>query len=187
MDFNFNYERKNWGLLVFKAQDLRDHNSSNNFALAMFYKTLPVGKRFIITPYFGAVLDQSRSIADKGSDVIGILTTAFKVHPHFTIDNSIIFSDLMLERRSLDWVNRLRFLYVKNHLDLTLLLWHNNKIFDSSGYFSGGLHLAFSRLRVSSRIDLGIGLTGVVMMQSSDRQAYPKKNGLLFSMSVVLH
>lgn len=187
MDFTFNYERRDWGLFVFKALDLHDHLTPNNFTLAMVYKNLHVGKRLVITPNVGTVLEQSRKIADKGSDVAVIVTTTFRVSKHLTIDNSVLMANLVLERHYLDCVSRLRFLYSHDHLDLTLLLWHNNKIFDSTDYFSGGINVAWSRMKVSNRIDLSTGLTGVVMMQTSDRQTYPKRNGLLFSLAMIWH
>lgn len=34
-DINFVYNRKQWGLIVYKAIDLKDHTSPNNFALAL--------------------------------------------------------------------------------------------------------------------------------------------------------
>ena len=32
-DFNFNYDRKNWGFQFFKAMDLRDRSTEINFSL----------------------------------------------------------------------------------------------------------------------------------------------------------
>src|SRR6185295_20383157 len=45
LDFNFNYERKSWGFMLFKAFDLIDHFSDNNFALGLIYKNVQLGNR----------------------------------------------------------------------------------------------------------------------------------------------
>src|SRR5436190_17448269 len=37
-DVNFTYDRKHWGYMFFKAIDLYDHRSNNNFALTTIYK-----------------------------------------------------------------------------------------------------------------------------------------------------
>lgn len=186
-DFNLTWERKNWGALVFKAQDLRDHRTSNNFALAMVYRNLALGKKLTITPYLGAVLDQSRSVADRGSDFAFILNIRWSVTRHFTIDQSILVSNLALERRSLDCVSRIRFLYSQKHIDLGTWLWHNNRIFDNSEYFSAAANMAFNRIHVSDWLDLGAGVTAFSMLRTSDPGTYPLRKGLNFTLTAMLH
>jgi hypothetical protein len=186
-DLHFNYERKNWGFLVFKAMDLYDHRTANNFTLALGYRNFHIGKRLVITPYAGAALEQCRQVADRGSDVTFILTTTLKLNKKLSIDNSTLFSNLVLEPQTRDWVNRFRILYSRDHVDLTLLAWHNNKVFDTAGYFSGGFNAAYSRIKVSDRMNLSTGLTGLVMIQSSDQRSCPKKNGLLFTVAALFH
>src|SRR5882672_5757921 len=39
LDFFYTYDRKQWGFSAFKAFDLYDHNTSNNFMLLMLRKT----------------------------------------------------------------------------------------------------------------------------------------------------
>ncbi len=187
VDFNFNYERKNWGFLIFKAADLYDHRTPNNFTFALLYKNFHVGKRLVITPYGGAALEQCNRIADRGSDAAFVLTTTLKLTKNFSIDNSMVFSNLVLEPHIRDCVSRFRIMYSKDHVDLTLLAWHNNKVFDTSCYFSGGLNIAYSRIKVSDRLNLSTGLTALVMIESSDQQACPKKNGLVFTVAATFH
>src|SRR5882762_4187540 len=45
LDFFYTYDRKRWGFVVFKAFDLYDHTTTNNFMLAMFRKNFHLGKR----------------------------------------------------------------------------------------------------------------------------------------------
>src|SRR6266850_1047173 len=63
LDFNFNYERKKWGFLFFKAFDLYNHLSENNFAIGLVYKNFPLSDKLTITPYGGFVLEQTRKMA----------------------------------------------------------------------------------------------------------------------------
>src|SRR6185295_10160049 len=60
-DFMYTYDRKKWGFTVFKAFDLYDHNSSNNFMLAMLRKSFKINSRLTFTPHIGTILEQSKS------------------------------------------------------------------------------------------------------------------------------
>src|SRR6185369_13077534 len=68
LDFFYTYDRKQWGFSAFKAFDLYDHNTSNNFMLLMLRKNFKITDRLSITPHIGTILEQSNSVADKGSD-----------------------------------------------------------------------------------------------------------------------
>src|SRR5438105_4547815 len=86
LDFFYTYDRKQWGFVVFKAFDVYDHTTSNNFTLAMFRKNFNIGKRLTITPQVGAILEQSYSFADKGSDVASIIITSYRISNTLTVD-----------------------------------------------------------------------------------------------------
>ena len=58
-DVNFTYERKSWGLLVFKGFDLYDHDTFYNFSLISVFKNFKLSKRLTFTPYVGSFLEQS--------------------------------------------------------------------------------------------------------------------------------
>ena len=186
IDFNFNYDRKNWGFQFFKAFDLRDRNTEINFSLAVVNKNFHLGKRLTITPSAGFILEQSRTIADHGSDVALIATTSFKLSKEFTIDHSTLFANLVLEPEAKDWVNRVRLLYSKKHLDLTMMCWHNNKVFDSTEYITCAANVFFSRVKLSKTLTVSAGVTGLIMPYSSDSSAYPKRNGVIFTIMAIL-
>ncbi len=121
LDFFYTYDRKRWGFVTFKAFDLYDHTTTNNFMLAMFRKNIHLGERWTITPQVGAILEQSYSFADKGSDLASIIITSYKISNTFTVDQTMIFGNLVIDTQERDMANRLRLLYSKNHWDLTLV------------------------------------------------------------------
>src|SRR6185369_49326 len=123
LDFFYTYDRKQWGFSAFKAFDLYDHNSSNNFMLLMLRKTFKLNQHLTFTPHIGTILEQNHSVADKGSDVSSIIITAYKVSNHLTIDHTAILGNLALEPHERDWFNRFRIMYSKNHWDVTALFW----------------------------------------------------------------
>jgi hypothetical protein len=186
LDFFFLYERKRWGFSVFKAFDLYDHLSDNNFSLALLYKNFHLSKKLTITPHVGFDFEQNHGIADPGSDVSVIIITAFKINQHFTVDNSSFFSNLVLESNTKDWVNRYRLLYTSPHLDITLYAWHNNRVFDNNDYFSTGFNITYARIRVSKNILVNAGVSLLAMLHTSDEVLYPKRNGLIFTLGVVI-
>src|SRR5260221_13707930 len=79
LDFFYTYDRKQWGFSAFKAFDLYDHNTSNNFMLLMLRKSFHITKRLTFTPHIGTILEQNNSVADKGSDISSIIITAYKI------------------------------------------------------------------------------------------------------------
>jgi hypothetical protein len=187
MDFNFNYERKKWGFLFFKAVDLCDPLSDNNFAIGLIYKNFKLGNKLTITPYGGIVLEQTRKIAGQGSDATLIINATYKFSQRFSLDNTFLFSNLAWESYDFDWVNRLRMLYSVKHLDVALIGWHNNCAFDKTQYFSSGLNVTFARIPVADHAFINAGITGLVMWETSDEVLFPKKNGLVFTVAGVFH
>ncbi|GHN01283.1 hypothetical protein WSM22_27720 [Cytophagales bacterium WSM2-2] len=188
-DFMYTYDRKQWGFTLFKAFDLYDHNSSNNFTLAMLRKSFKLTNRLTVTPHIGTILEQNNSFADKGSDISSIIITSYKVSNHLTIDHTAILGNLVLEQSERDWFNRFRILYSKNHWDVTALLWHNNKIMDNdnSEYFSAGLNLFYNRMKISDHLMLSAGASGLVMACSNIPSEYPKRNGVFFTLGAYIH
>lgn len=187
LDFNFNYERKTWGFMAFKATDLVDHLSDNNFALTALYKNFRIGKQLTVTPYAGFVLEQTRKIAGQGSDAILIVNIAYKISPHWSIDNSSLFSNLALESDNFDWVNRFRVLFAEHHVEAALICWHNNHVFNDNSYFSMGFNFTYGRIKLSEKVYVNTGVTGLAMIQTSDPETYPKKKGLVFTLGIVYH
>ena len=185
-DFNFNYDRKNWGFQFFKAMGLRDRSTEINFSLAVVNKNFHLGKRLTITPSAGFLLEQSKSVADHGSDVLLIVTSTYKLSKGFTVDYSTLFGNLVLEPEAKDWINRVRMIFSKKHLDLTTTIWHNNKVFDSSEYVTCAASSFLSRMKVSKTLTLSTGITGLIMPYSSNTDVYPKKNGVIFTLMVIL-
>lgn len=186
VDFNVNYDRKKWGFQIFKALDLNDSGTPINFTLAVLNKNFHFGKRLTITPSAGFILEQSRTIADHGSDAALIVVTAFKLSRVVTLEHSTLFGNLLLEPELRDWVNRLRLLYSKNHLDFILMCWHNNKVFDSAEYVTVGFSAFYSRIKLGQTVSMNVGLTGLVMPYYSDSVANPLKNGLVLTVVMVL-
>lgn len=189
LDFFYQYDRKNWGAVFFKAFDLYDHNSSNNFALAMVRKNFHVGKKLTITPQAGFIFEQSHSFADKGTDLGSFIITNYKITNTFSVEYTAVLFNLALETEGRDWVNRLRLLYSKNHWDVTLSAWHNNKVIDHdySEYFSTGFNVFYSRVKISDHLLMSAGVTGLMMNDSNTPSEYPKKNGVFFTISGFIH
>lgn len=185
-DLNFTYDRKAWGFQLFKAQDLRDHSTQINFALAVINKSFHIGKRLTITPSAGFILEQSKTIADHGSDVVLILNTAYRLSPHFTIDQSSLVGNVALEPEARDWVNRLRVTYSRKHVDLIVSGWHNNKVFDAAEYLTIGTGVFYGRVKLSPAVTFSAGLSALWMPYSNDILNYPKKDGLILSVALIL-
>ena len=184
IDVNFTYDRKKWGFLFFKGHDFYDHNTFYNFALLTVYKNFKLSEKVTITPSIGTFLEQWNSIADRGSDIATILTTTVRLNHNFSVEHMSLFGNLVIEPEVRDWVNRVRLLYFGKHLDVITSLWHNNNVFDHSSYWSAGLNVAYSRIKVADHFFVSAGVTGLVMMQTSDEAANPKKNALMFTVSM---
>lgn len=189
LDFFYTYDRKQWGFVAFKAFDLYDHTTTNNFMLAMFRKNIHLGERWTITPQVGAILEQSYSFADKGSDLASIIITSYKISSTLTADQTMIFGNLMIDTEERDMANRMRLLYSKNHWDVTLLCWHNNKLIDhdNSEYFSTGLNVFYNRIKVSEHLMLSAGILGLKMNYTSTESEYPTRNSIFLALTGYLH
>ncbi|MBL7865068.1 MAG: hypothetical protein JNK10_09345, partial [Cyclobacteriaceae bacterium] len=186
MDINIQYDRKTWGFQLFKAMDLRDSRTPINFCLAAFNKNFHIGKKITVTPSVGVILEEYESIADHGSDAAVILTTAYKMNRHFTLEHSTLAGNLVLEPNMRDWVNRLRLLYSFGHLDVTLMGWHNNRCFDDIGYFTYGSSVFYSRAKLSPGLSINAGITGLVMAFTSNEAVLPPSNGVFLTLAVVV-
>lgn len=182
-DVNFTYDRKKWGFLAFKGLDLQDHNTFYNFALIALYKNFKVTNKITFTPYVGSFLEESNSIADHGSDVVAIFVTSIKLHPRWTAEHMSLLPNLVFAPEERDWVNRLRLTYTGKHWDVVSSVWWNNQVFDHSYYYTTALYVAYSRVKVSDRFFMSFGVTGLVMLHTSDEEANPTKNGLMFTIA----
>lgn len=183
-DINFVYERKNWGFFAFKAVDLADHQSPNNFTLAVLYKNFKLNDKLTFTPHAGAFLEQQHEFAGHGSDVALIAITAFKINSHFTVDHTTLFGNFIVEHDLRDWVNRIRFLYTSGHVDLTATMWHNNHVFDQGDYASGAITFGYSRVKMSKTFNLNFYVTDIVMVRSSNEESVPRENNVMFTLAL---
>lgn len=184
LDINFTYNRPKWGFFIYKALDMQDHTSPNNFSLIVLFKNFKLSERITFTPHIGTFLEQAHSVADFGSDFLAITVTTFKINPHLSIDHTALFPNLVVESELLDWVNRARILFVSKHIDVTTSFWHNNHVFDEHDYTSGALTVSYSRIRLSDTFNLSIGATEIVMLNSSDEESVPKTNRFLLTVAV---
>jgi hypothetical protein len=189
LDFFYTYDRKSWGLMSFKAFDLYDHTTSNNFMLIMLRKNFRLSNRLTITPHIGTILEQANSVADKGSDISSIIITSYKISNNLTIDHTAILGNLVIEPQSRDWFNRFRILYTQKHWDVTMQACHNNKLIDhdNSEYFSTAMSIFYSRIKVSDHFALNAGVTGVGMLCTNTPSEYAKQNGVFFTLAGFIH
>jgi hypothetical protein len=184
LDINLVYERRAYGLLIYKAMDVEDHTSSNNFSLLALYKNFKIGNRLTLTPHLGTFLEQSHKLAGHGSDVAFITTTAVKLNGHFTIDHTTLVGSLIIHPENIDWVNRIRLLFTTGHLEVTATAWHNNHVFDTADYASSAITVALSRLKLTRKLNLTLSVTDIAMLQSSHKEAVPKDNNIMASIAL---
>jgi len=185
-DANFIYQRKRWGYFLFKAMDLYDHHSDNNFALTTFFTNIRLGKIFTVTPHVGLFIEQLHSVADHGSDAGVIIITTAKLSDHLKVDYTSMMSSLVFEPENRDWTNRIRVTYQAEHLDITYFSWHNNGVFDACGHLSTGLNVSYAKIKVSDHVSLSTGLTGILMLRTTDPEGAPKKNGIVFTIAAAV-
>jgi hypothetical protein len=188
LDVYFNYTLPSkWGLNVYKAVDVGDARSYNNFLLFMINKKIEVNNRLNVNFYGGFILEQIHQFADRGSDAVANIITTYKLNRHFTFEHTGMLGNLVLFRNNADWVNRFRMIYAARHLEITGWGWHNNRVLDKNSYSSLGVSAFYNRIPVSKHITLGGGLTGLLMLSTSDTSICPKKNGLLLSITTTWH
>lgn len=183
-DISFTLERPKWGLLFFKGMDLKDHNTFYNFALLTVFKNFRISRNITFTPYVGTFLEQSHSLADHGSDVACILITNFKLTPHVQLEHMSLFGNLVVDPTDRDWVNRFRLVIAHKHLDAIPTFWYNSPVFDHSSYLTAGLNLAWSRMKVADHLFLSTGITGLVVVHTSNEAVNPRKNGLMLTLGL---
>ncbi len=181
-DLNFTYERRQWGMLIFKGVDLVDHETFYNFSLIAFFKNFKLSPKVTLTPYVGTFLEQENSVADHGSDLVGQLIVTIKLNPHLTFEHMGMYSNLIVVPGELDWVNRFRLTYTGKHLDIVPTLWYNTAVFDHASYWTAGLNVAYSRMKVADHIFLSAGVTGLSIFRSSDENLNPTANHFMVTL-----
>lgn len=184
VDLQLNYTRRTWGFVFFKAVDLGDNHTPINFSLAAVNHAFHFGNKFTVTPHVGVILEQFESIADHGSDAVVIVTSAYKLNSHFTLEHTALAGNLLLEPELCDWVNRLRVLYTNGHLDVTAFGWHNNKVFDQNEYVSAGLSIFYSRLKLLPRWSMQAGMTGLWTAYGSEEQPTTQASGVFLTLGL---
>jgi hypothetical protein len=182
--FNFTYSRPAWGFMLYKAIDLTDHTTNNNFTLATIFKNFNVSDRLTVTPYAGVFLEQLHSFADAGSDLMALAVITYKVNPKLNVEYMALIPNLVVETELLDWVNRFRVLYTHKHWDVTGSFWHNNNVFDEANYTSAALTVGYSRVRLSESLNFNISATELATFQTSNEEDAPTMNRFLVTASV---
>ncbi|MFM8740858.1 MAG: hypothetical protein ACKOC0_11735 [Cytophagales bacterium] len=183
-DVNLIYERKKWGLFVFKGLDLVDHYTFYNFSLISVFKNIKVTNKVTVTPYVGSFLEQAKDFADKGSDAVCIVITTVRLHPQLTAEHMALFGNLILEPEFRDWVNRFRLTYTRKHLDVVTSLWHNNQVFDNSGYSTAGINIAYSRAKLGKHWLGSAGITGLTSLLTSNEKLNPSRSRIMITLAV---
>jgi hypothetical protein len=84
-----------------------------------------------------------------------------------------------------DWVNRFRALYTNRHLDVIASTWHNNQVLDNSWYWSAGLSVSYGRIRLDDHLQASVGLSGLVMIHTSDPVINPQKHTAMITFSLM--
>lgn len=171
MDFTFIYDSKHWGFFVFKAADLVDRTSPNNFILAAAYKNFNVTPRLSITPNVGVFLEQTHHFAGHGSDMAFTNDIRYKIGKRLVIDHTLMLANPVIEPDWRDCVNRFRLIYTGKHLDATVFFWHNNNIFDVNTYTSSAFQIAYSRIPISKSVTMSVGFTELSVLRTSDEQS----------------
>jgi hypothetical protein len=182
-DINFTLNRPKWGFFFYKACDLKDHTSDNNFSFLAFFKNFKLSENLTITPHIGIFLEQLHSVVDTGSDMSVFLVNAYKINPHFTIDYTAFVGNVVVETSNLDWVNRGRLLFISKHVDLTASYWHNNHVFDEQDHMSGSIALNY-KARLSDHFNLNVGATEFLIFKTSDEKELPKTNRFLMTVAL---
>ncbi len=185
MDFSINYDRKAWGFIMFKAQDLVDSHTGFNFMLAAFNKNFKIGNRLTITPTIGGLFEQSKTFADKGSDVALILFANYRLSSHVTLEYATLFGNFVVTPEEKDWVNRLRLTYSTKHVDVIASGWHNNHVFDEYDYITYSLSVFYGRVKIADHLFWQIGATCLRMPYTSSEVAYPTTNGLYLTTGIM--
>jgi hypothetical protein len=184
MDFSVNYDRKNWGFVFFKAQDIVNSNTGFNFMLAAFNKNFKIGKRLTITPTVGALMEQSKTFSDEGSDVALITFVNYKASKKLNLEYATLFGNFFFYTPEKDWVNRLRLTYTNKHIDVIASGWHNNRVFDQYDYITYSISIFYNRVRIAEHLYWQAGVTCLRMPYTSDEKEYPTTNGLYFTAGI---
>lgn len=185
-DVTFTYDRKHWGVMVIKAADVYDLHSFYNFALGLLYSNVRLTPNLTLTPYGGFALEQNHQFAGHGSDAMGLLITTYRLDKTFSIEHCARFSGFVIDPRFFDWLNRLKFTYSREHIDLAITGWHNNNVFDKTWYTTVGFNAAYSRIRISEKVTMSSGLTALVTAHASENMSFVKKNALLLTISTTV-
>jgi len=187
-DFLFTYKTRNsFGFSLFKVADLVDAHSDNNFTIAFANKTFHPAKWLTIAPNIGVNLEQQHAVVDHGSDLIFLLSSVFRINKAITIEHSAMLPNIAFERKHSDWINRIRVLYSRSHLDVSGLIWHNNALLDGYQYFSTGASVFYNRVPLGKKIKWGAGATSLWVASSSNAERVPKRLGVQFTTSLTLN
>jgi hypothetical protein len=180
-DMYFAYDRKTWGLQAFKSFDLVDHTTDINYAIVVVDRHFRIGKSIVFTPNIGFEFVQNNTLADKGSDVTVILNTAIKLTQNFALNYEAIFQNAVITSNH-NLTSRLRMMLSGKYIDITGFIWYRNEMFNSSTYWSSGITVDCSGVKLSPNLNLTIAVSGLHMLsESEDTESFPKKNAVMFS------
>lgn len=178
-DALFIYDKKTWGGFIYKSLDIVDHTTGENYAMLGLHKIFQAGTKFSITPTIGLSLNQNYSLADKGSDLIFNLATAYKPCDHFTLSNDAFFQNIGITK-AYNWTNRLKLTFRQTDFFVSALLWERSRAFHNPGYLSTGLDIGYDIAEIAHNSHLFVGVSNIYMLQSDT----PRRNGFMFNLGV---
>jgi hypothetical protein len=185
-DLSVTYTSRYGSLMAFKSQDLEDSQSAVNYMFAGYFKALRITNRFYVTPFAGYYTPQTdRPIEKDGSSAIFSLTGTYSFG-RFTLDNTVIGSNLTNKSGAETMINRLEIRYRNSYMSVSAFTWYSRYNISTGGYgeyLTGSAEVNFHELRVSEKLKLNCGVTAYRYFKGSDSEALPR-GGLIFSLSL---
>ena len=178
-DIKFAYENKGWGGMFFKSFELKGEATAINYALIVLHKRFYLGKKWTVSPQIGAQINQYGSLVDKSSDFLVNLAITYKLNKRFTVGSDVLFQNLVLTGRE-NWTNRLKLTYQQSGIVASAILWDRNDVLGNPGYTNGGIELGYNGIKLSSTMNLLLGVQSVAVFQADT----PRKSGVLFSVGI---
>ncbi|MFM8742621.1 MAG: hypothetical protein ACKODM_04730, partial [Cytophagales bacterium] len=74
--------------------------------------------------------------------------------------------------------------YTGKHLDVVTSLWHNNQVFDNSGYSTAGINIAYSRAKLGKHWLGSAGITGLTSLLTSNEKLNPSRSRIMVTLAV---
>jgi hypothetical protein len=180
-DMLFIYDRKSWGGIIYKSFDVLNSATGVNYAILALHKHFKIDDNLQVTPNVGVNLNQNRSFADAGSDLMVDMALDYNIGKYFMLSGDAIFQNIGITSDH-NWTNRLKLSFSDNRFDTAVLLWDRNRVFNNSGYLSSGISAGYSGFKLTPTANLGLSAQSIIMLQSDTK----KRNGFMFSMALII-